>query len=235
MRNRVRRLASLVVIVGMSVWLTPAARAEGVLSFHHQVIGAAEIAASTCPWAYPDPGAECTDWFVLYFQAGSPNTQVRSQPWRVNVYEVHYIFNTPDDIEVLSERFGTTQVTGGTFDLTHLTFASITAAVPMDDGSTFHLSLRWDLAAVPFNVAGNDGPIQEEGVPWGTHLVTSCITGNWHAHQAWREGGSITGSLDGTDVADLFYGPVEPFLGRGVFTITIATHGDDCEPSPSTA
>jgi len=101
-------------------------------------------------------------------------------------------------------------------DTVHLLRADVKADVPMDDGSTVSLDLVWDLTGSPLNTSGNDGPIQEEGVPWGTRGGDRCFTSNYLAHQTWRSGAGtsgIMGSVDGLDVSSLFLAPNAPSIG----------------------
>jgi hypothetical protein len=208
------------------------AEATNVETFHLLVTGAAYVLESTCPWdVRPAPETECVDSFVIYFQEGHPSDEhVRRQPWVLFVAETRYIFHSPDEPDtVLHERFGTLEGALGSVDTTHLMKATVADSVPMDDGSTFDVDLRWDMSGRPLNVAGTDGPILEEGVPWGSHVVDRCTTENWHAHQTWRDGGELSGDLDGTDVASLLFPDFyPPFVGRGVFTIAISSHGPGC-------
>lgn len=224
---------SAIVLLSVLVLMVSGASPVGarkIESFHLLVTGAAEILASNCSWDAPvDSGTECVDTYVLYAQEGVPNQQVRRRPWYVLVFETTVLINiegTPPT--VVHERFGLLEDPVGSMDIVRLRTASVTASVPMDDGSTYDVDLDWDMSDSPFHVSGNDGPINNDVIPWGSHLVDDCLTQNFHAHQSWRrgDGGAITGTLDGTDVNDLLIPSDEPFVGRGVFTITIASHGD---------
>jgi len=98
-------------------------------------------------------------------------------------------------------------------------------AVPMSEGNPLALDLRIHMSG-ELQVSGADGPLEEEGVPWGSHLNTECSTQNWWKHQAWRRGGTVTGTIDGTDVSTLFLEPHAPFVeGHSVFTGIVTEHG----------
>lgn len=228
MKGRIRRcVAVLALATSLAVAPSPAS-AQNIESFHLLVTGVAELFASTCPIeTAPAPESECVDTFVLFAQEGFPNERVRNRPWSVLVFETRLVFHDEaSPVTILHERFGFLEDPTGSMDTVHLLRASVAAQVPMDDGSTYGIDLDWDMSGTHFNVSGNDGPIQEEGVPWGSHSVDDCLTQNWHAHQTWREGGSISGTLNGVDVSDLIVPSWEPFMGRGVFTIVISSHGD---------
>jgi hypothetical protein len=97
----------------------------------------------------------------------------------------------------------------------------------MSDGPAVDVDLAWDMAAAPFRVAGNYGPLFE----WNEvdrHFVDRCITVVQSAHQAYRYPGVLTGTVDGVDVTTLFSPDNEPFINRGVFSLVIAPHGE-CE------
>ena len=202
------------------------ASAASLVSFHLIVTGVAEVSVSTCPWTEEPPpiGVECVDTFILYAQEGSPTDQVRTLPWHLVVFENHYVYRGDGLFEDLSQRFGVLEDPSGSVDTRHLLSATVHGTVPMDDGSSYSVDLRWDMAGTSFNVAGMNGPIQEEGVPWGSHIVDRCLTQNWLAHQTWRAKGQVAGTVDGQDVSSLLIAPLEPFVGRGIFTVTIAGH-----------
>jgi hypothetical protein len=231
MRLFLRRLAVMAVLSTSVMATTAPAQATNVESFHLLVTGVAYVLASTCPFDPPPaPETVCDDFFVVYSQEGHPNEQVRRQPWSLFIDSSRYVFHGPDEpVTVLRARTGQLEGVSGFVDTTHLLTAVVATSVPMSDGSTFEIDLHWDMSGSRFQVAGTDGPIQEPGFPWGSHFVSRCTTENWHAHQTWREGGQITGNLDGTDAASLSLPDFFPsFVGRGVFTINISSHGPGC-------
>ena len=224
-----RRRFVVLSVLGLALSIAAPATGQNLESFHLKVTGVAELLASTCPWeSIPEPESECVDTFVLFAQEAPPRLHPRRVPWYVLVYEVRYIFHDEDSFTFLHERFGVLEDPAGSMDTVHLRTASVAGSVPMDDGSTYDLDLEWDLSNQAFHVSGNDGPTNNDVVPWGSHLVDDCLTQNYHAHQTWRRGGTdtISGTLDGTDVDELLIPSDEPFLARGVFTIVISSHGD---------
>ena len=227
MRGRLRRSLVLPLVAGSMLTTSPAS-GQNLESFHRHVTAAAELLASTCPWGGSLPAeTECVDTSVLYAQEGAPNEQIRRQPWFVVVLETRFLFHSEEEpVTVLYERFGFLEGASGFVDTRHLLHASVAAAVPMDDGSVYPLDLDWDMSGTDFHVSGNDGPFNAGGDPWGSHSVDQCLTQNWHAHQTWRWGGSIDGTVDGVDVNALLLPENEPFIGRGVFTVLISSHGD---------
>ena len=229
MLSRLRRVVVGLVVV-TALWIaTPAVQAAHVENFHLLVTGVATSFFSTCPFdPPPTQDAECMDRFVLLAQEASPRDQVRRSGYGLFAIESHIIVHPDGSVDVLDERLGFADDVDGFVDGVRLLPGRVTASVPMNDGTTLSTDLRWDMAGTAFNVAGTDGPIQEEGAPWGSHLVDRCLTENWHAHQTYRREGVVTGSIDGVDVATLYVGPGEPFVGRGVFTIEIAQHGPRC-------
>ena len=77
---------------------------------------------------------------------------------------------------VLHQRFGILEDAAGYVDTQHLLTAEVTASVPMDDGSTYEVDLVWDMSGTRPHVAGNDGPLADDG-PIPSHLVTSVSPG----------------------------------------------------------
>ena len=81
----------------------------------------------------------------------------------------------PDgSVDVLDERLGFADDVDGFVDGVRLLSARVTASVPMNDGTTLSTDLRWDMAGTAFNVAGTDGPIQEEVAPWAATSSTAA-------------------------------------------------------------
>jgi hypothetical protein len=105
--------------------------------------------------------------------------------------------------------------------------ASVVGDVPMNDGTTLHIDLTWDMTAVPLEHGGNNSLYNVElGI--GGHFADRCNTLNQLAHQQWRAGepGQITGSIGGTHVQSMPHLRNDPFTaGRSVFTVTEAVHG----------
>jgi len=235
-----RRLAIMSVLASLAIWCAQPAIAANTVNFHHPA-ATAELLVSTCPWTPPFPyEVECSDYFVSYQQlaVNLPHLGVSTMPlhentWDLFVYNVHYILHpgtSPEepDFEFLFDRTGFIQDVPGYVDTVHLLHADVKADVPMDDGSTVSLSLVWDLSGSQLNTSGNNGPIQEEGVPWGKRGGDRCFTSNYLAHQTWRSGGGVSGingSLDRVDVSTLFMPFNAPSIGRGVFTIIETAHG----------
>jgi len=219
---------ALIVIFLAAVYLvgTPAARAADSFQFHLLVTGVAIGEAWDCPFAGGPPPAvdtECSVRFAFVFQEAAPDEHARRAPWVLIVAEAHVLFHPDGTDELLDERIGVAEGVVASVDQ-RLRSAHVEAVVPMDEGSPFDVDLTWDMAGTSFNVAGTDGPIDEPGIPWGSHFHDRCFTGNWLAHQTWREGGRLSGSFNGIDVGTL-YQPTPHFVGRGVFTITTADHG----------
>lgn len=236
-RSTFSLLATLALI---ALAIPQPASAENVGNFHHPA-EFAELLASTCPWTPPFPyEVECSDILVRYQHGavnlphlGDSSMPLHENTWDLYVQDVHYILHpgtTPEEPEweFVSERKGFVQDVPGYVDTVHLLRANVGADVPMSDGSMVSLALQWDLTGQKLNTSGNDGPIQEEGIPWGTHGGDRCFTGNYLAHQTWRSGGgasAVSGSVDGVNVATLFMPSDHPSIGRGVFTIIETEHG----------
>jgi len=207
----------------------PPAGATLGTSFHLKVTAAFLGFLSTCPFDEDGgvvPGTECTDVFFIVAQESAPQEGTGQQPWHLVVIESHVLIHSNEDVELLHERFGVLEDPPElAIDSVHLRYASVAGVVPMDDGSRLAVDLIAEQAGA-LHVDGMDGPIDEPGVPWGEHIRDECSTQNWLAHQVWRADGSLTGTIAGHDVADLYLTPGTPFLGRGVFTINIATHAN---------
>jgi hypothetical protein len=231
---RMRRLLEVLVCVAL-ISLAPPASAANVTNFHHPAT-VVELDASTCSIDVAVYEVECSDTFVSFGRVsahdrfGLRTPPTHKNPWFVFVYDAHYILHrgpSPEEpeFELLYERVGFLEGASGSMDTARLLSADVSAEVPMDDGSMLALDLQWDFSGTELHVSGNDGPIQEEGAPWGSHISDPCFTANWHAHQTWRWGGSITGELDGVDASTLFHFNEGPFIGRGVFTVIETEYG----------
>jgi hypothetical protein len=221
-----RRVLLAMIVAAVGCVGTPTARAADTFQFHLLVTGVAIGEAWDCPDAGGQPpaaGTECIIRFAFVAQEAAPNEGPRRAPWFLFAAESHVLFNPVGENELLGERVGFAEGVAASVD-ERLRSAHVDAGVPMSDGSTADVDLTWDMTGTLFNVAGTDGPIQEPGVPWGSQFHDRCFTGNWLAHQTWREGGRLRGSFGGVDVGSLFQ-PVPHFVGRGVFTVATVDHG----------
>jgi hypothetical protein len=57
-------------------------------------------------------------------------------------------------------------------------------------------------------------------------VVTRCFTANGNSQLQYRSGVRISGTIDGTDVADMpYFDTLSPFIAKGNRKIQFTTHG----------
>jgi len=131
--------------------------------------------------------------------------------WSVLVeqYGLEFTSDDPDvdPIGPIDYAVGAIDDPAVTFDDQHLDFATLDAAVPMSDGSTANLHMRWTPTSAR-QVYGNDGPFLA-GNGLARHFNDGCVTANTNAHQKVRFG-VAAGTLNGTPFRS--YGDF-PFAG----------------------
>jgi hypothetical protein len=218
----------VVVLLALLAALVPQPAGADTQTIHGKASGVAEVLLSTCPWdAPPAPDTVCTDLVVQLFQESiAPDQPTHRQPWILRAHETTSRYNAAtDDFTLLQERLGLLNNPVADIDIVHLRRASFHDQIPMSDGSTLDVDLTIDEPG-PLFVAGTDGPSQEGGLTWGQHIVGACSTENWLAHQTFRWDGILAGTISGYDLDSVHLAPHEPFIGRGVFTVTLAEHGN---------
>jgi hypothetical protein len=181
-----------------------------------------------CPLIIVTVDTPCTGIFVFYVREDSPDGFDNEFPngragaqFAVGAGIVNLVARD-GEIRVLSEVFGLTFMNTGTYDAQHLDFASVQAAIPMSDGSTFEVDLRWS-ADQPRDLFGNDGPVSEgEGFP-ATHFRTQCLTANYLDHQKFRHA-TVAGTLGGVPTTE--YASQNAAIINGWFHWTEVVHGN---------
>jgi hypothetical protein len=225
---RVASALGLVALLatGSGLLTTPTASAANFVNIHLMVAGVANLDVSTCPYAGPPTvDTDCTDTYVALFQEGLSADHPRPGPWAAFVHQVHYIAHPDTTATNLAERAGFSTNVVASFDVARLTNAQYAMSMPMDDGSVFPFDVTIDASAMPLNTAGNLGPFESSGTG---HFVDSCLTSNVFNHERWRQGGTVTGSIDGVPVASLYVAPWSPSLVDAVWSIVLTTHGPAC-------
>jgi hypothetical protein len=224
-----RRALAVVIAFGALVALPSTAIAATATTFHLKVPAVARVFASTCLELEVPPAVDthCEDWVALYFREEEPNA-LRDAPWVLSVAHSAATLH-PDGTETVHfDAVGFVENPIGAFDLKRYTFAQVSAAVPMSDGSVFDVHLRWNMADAPLHHGGN---VSLFNVEFGIdrHYVDRCVTLINLAHQQWRAGppGVITGSFAGVDVQSIPLASNEPFIaGRSLFTYAEVAHGE---------
>ena len=171
-----------------------------------KVDGSAEAVWGSCPFQVPPTAPlTCHETLVLVFREaraeGGGSVAPPKTPWRIFIFD-HTLTFPSTDIENVppistDERFGEAIPLSVDFDQQHLSFANVTAQVPMSDGSTWDFRANW-VAVTDRTVYGNDGPQNGfEGIP--RHVVDRCATSTNNAHQKIRYA-SMTGTLNGNPI-----------------------------------
>jgi hypothetical protein len=228
-----RRLFMSLALAGLLSAFLPAgagAKAETTV-VRVNVDGFATANFGDCPLSEPWPlGTVCRDSIVSLFREavafdGGP-VALPGHPWIVTLDQLTAT-QTADGI--VESDFATGAVenpTSVTFDMQHLSFASVRAEIPMSDGSTADIDVRW----MPIServVFGNDGHLHaDSGFP--RHAVGPCFTFNSNAHEKIRIA-EMSGTLNGAVVQSYpLTLPDDPpaFLeGRNHFVLIDVTKG----------
>lgn len=182
----------------------------------------------------------CEDFVVQYFA-------VRNTGYGTAVFSHGQAYVHPDGTyDTLVDEFAFIDGVPGTYDISHLTFASMSGMVlTLNDydsstgsgtpnGRTVVLGpFQWTAASDPY-VFPNDGPFSN-GSP--RHYVDHCITEVYNTHEVFTTA-HVTGTINGVSVA--LYGPEYlPWPGTGpadalgaIFrtriTGVVATHPPGC-------
>jgi hypothetical protein len=195
--------------------------------FRETIDGVAEVFGSTCPFGdwVPAEDTVCEDWIAALYRVAATPQQHNRVPWAVELTRAVSVVHPDGTVDTITEISGTAQNVDATFDEEHLWSASVRAGVPMSDGSMRWVDLSWDGTNSPLRTDGNNGPFnQVRGL--SPHHVDRCFTVIIHSHQTYRANVSAAGTIDGTAVDDIPYQTqFDPFLGRGHFTLVVATHG----------
>lgn len=204
----------------------PAASGWQAQTEHTVVDGVAEFFGSTCPFGDWVPAVDtvCEDWIAQLFKESYPKQHNRAA-WGAFLVRAVSLVRADGTVDTLDEITGLTFDVKSTFDELHLAFASVSASIPMSDGSTRRIDLAWDGSGAAREVAGNNGPYNlNRGLEH--HYVGRCFTWNQNAHQTYRANVAVKGTVDGTDVGTIPYQQqFDPFLGRGRFNVVSVTHG----------
>jgi hypothetical protein len=221
-----RVVAAVAIFCGVFV-AAPQSSAGNAEHFHETVDAAAEIFGSTCPFGdwVPAEDTVCEDWIALLFRATNEPQQHNRMPLGLELTRALSLVHPDGSVDTIAEVTGTAEGVDATFDEKHLRSASVRTWVPMSDGSTRWVDVSWDGSDSQLRTDGNNGPFnQVRGI--SRHHVDRCLTVNIHSHQTYRANVQASGTVDGTAVEDMPYqAPFDPFLGRGHFTVVVASHG----------
>ncbi len=199
-----RRLLIALAVAGLVSALVPAAvAAQSAASVARvNVEGVAVANFGDCPLSEPWPlGTVCRDSNiqlfreVVAFDGGS--VALTNQPWIVTLLQLTAT-QTAGGIVESDFAFGVVENPPSVaFDTQHLSFASVSAQIPMSDGSTADIDVSWEPTSERV-VFGNDGHLNADlGLP--RHDVGPCFTFNSNAHEKIRVA-EMTGTLNGAAV-----------------------------------
>jgi len=191
----------------------------------------ANVFGDDCPQSQPAVDTRCTGYTVFYApedlpqgglnpDPGIPGGRARA-PWVAFVSVDDVVVHPDFTAEVVASRSGVAFEPAGTYDKTHLSEASVVAAVRMNDGSTISIDLRWT-ATEAGEKFGNDGPLSDgNGFPF-RHFNDRCVTINIDDHQKLARA-EIDGTVAGVNISGLSF--KEGFIFDNWFRWTIVTHG----------
>jgi hypothetical protein len=191
--------------------------------------GIAQSAFGGCDFLIPPGPLTCHETAVQVFRegaSGSPgSTAPPKTPWVITIddYTVSFVTGGQDAMPVFSdERSGFLLNPTVAFDQQHLSFLSVDARVPMNDGSSFEFQATWSATSARMQF-GNDGPsLDEFGLV--RHSVDSCNTVNDQAHQKIRLA-DMVGTLNGAPVQS--YPDIDiDFLAHNHFVLIEVAHGN---------
>jgi len=194
-------IAAAIVGAGILLIFPAVSNAGDPIVTRHPVYGGAEAFFGTCTGVgIPPAGTVCTDKYVLFWngyavEGGGPVAPPQA-PWQIYAQTVRLEFDGTDGPPaVLNFRWGYELLDAGAYaDEVHLDTASVSAALPMSDGSTFDFTGTWQAWSDRL-VYGNSGP--STGVD---HLyVDRCLTIVANGHQKFRNS-NMTGTVSGVPV-----------------------------------
>lgn len=199
---------------------------------HFKTDGIAQSFFGGCDFEFPPAPLSCHETEVVVFKEGfnegglgSSGVAPPKTPWVITVddYTVTYATGGPDAVPTFSdERSGFLLNPSVTFDQPHLSFLSVSAQVPMDDGSTFTFQGTWRSTSGVMQF-GNDGPslVDFGRVP---HYVDTCTTVNSQAHQKFVSA-TMSGTLNGVPVHSYRNLDID-FMAYNQFVYLDVQHGD---------
>ncbi len=196
------RFTLAAVACALTTLLAPAvSNADEPILVRHPVYGGAEADFGACPIAeVPPAGTVCIDHHVSFWRGetveGGGSVAPPNAPWNIVADTYRVEFTGADEPTVTLLRTGFMQFDGeASVDQTHLQSASVSAQIPMSDGSTFDFTGTWHAISDRF-VFGKDGPADGD-LP--RHVVDRCTTFNAIDHQKYVFA-SMSGSLNGEPV-----------------------------------
>ena len=220
------RLAAVAAALA-ALLLAATAHADQTTHDRVRVDGFAE-AFFGCPGFFNVAGTVCRETHVEMFRenGATDGGPIGPSTWAVLVeqYTLEFISDDPnvDPIGPIDYAVGAIDDPTVTFDDLHLNFATLTASVPMSDGTTANVPVVWTpTSARP--VYGNDGPYLA-GHDTPRHFNDGCVTANANAHQKVRFG-TAAGTLDGVPFQSYDDFPFAGWFQTAKFLFLTAEHG----------
>ncbi len=214
-----------------ALWLlTFAATAHADRTTHDRVKvdGFAE-ALFGCPAFFNTAGTVCRETHVEMFRENNAadGGPIGPATWNVLVEQYTLEF-TSDDADVdpigpIDYAVGAIDVPVVTFDMDHLDSATLTASVPLSDGTTADVHAVWTPTS-DRQVYGNDGP-SLDGTDTPRHFNDGCVTANANAHQKVRFA-ATTGTLNGAPFRSYDDFPFAGWLQTARYLFLTTTHAE---------
>lgn len=220
------RLAAVIAALA-ALLLAATAHADQTTHDRVRVDGFAE-AFFGCPGFFNISGTVCRETHVEMFRenGATDGGPIGPTQWDVLVeqYTLEFVSDDPnvEPIGPIDYAVGAIDNPTVTFDDIHLDSATLTASVPMSDGTTANVHAVWKPTSAR-QVYGNDGPFLA-GNDTPRHLNDDCVTANTNAHQKVRFA-AVTGALN--DASFQSYGdfPFAGWLQTAKFLLLSTTHG----------
>jgi len=194
----------IVAVLFVCVSAQPRASAADVV--RHPVYAGGESWFGTCTDpGIPPPGTVCTDNYVLFWKGvaveGGGSVAPVAAPWQIYIETDRVEFTGAEEPDVTVVRWGYSVLPDGAAsgDSVHLSTASVTASVPMSDGSSADFAGTWQAWSDRL-VFGIDGP----ATGLEHHYVDRCLTIVANGHQKFRFSHMI-GTFDGAPVQSYDY------------------------------
>lgn len=218
-------LACAALVLSLTAPTPSAAGATGVIRVG--VYGGGETLFGGCPDVDPVPvGTDCVETYLIFYRevaaASGGSVGPTGVPWLV--YAETYRLTRPDDGEAQVSEFrsGVSADVVVNIDAQHLSSATVTATIPLSDGTSDHFHGSW-VATSPGMLFGNDGPANE----FPRHTVTDCVTQVSNAHQKFRFA-TMTGTLNGAPVHSYTFTPFAADIFNNRFILVTSQHGPVC-------
>ena len=216
-------LAALAVALFAAAALPAGSGAGNAVVERHPVYGGADAVFGNCPDVpIPPAGTTCTETYLNFLRTstvvGGGNVAPPQTPWSVYAETNLVEWDGSDDPVVTLLRWGFIEELTAAVDTVHLQSASLSAEIPMSDGSTYTFSGTWQ-AESDRVLYGSNGP----DAGFDRLYTDRCTTFVALGHQKYVLA-HMTGTLNGAPVQSYTSFPAGSIFNNRFLWVDIA-HG----------